>query len=194
MSEIKYNIIYVSYRIYKLMDLYILHDKSKRLNIYLFGLFFYTSIRIKERVVNLMIKFGKGVVKHRVLILIVAFALLIPSGISFINTRINFDILSYLPSQIETMKGQDIMVDEFGTGALSFVILEDMKDQDIETLADDIEDLKGVNDVIWYGTIADSTLPREAIPDEVYDAFNNKDANSQLMLVTYSDTMGADET
>ena len=77
------------------------------------------------------------------------------------------------------------MVDEFGTGALSFVILEDMKDQDIETLADDIEDLKGVNDVIWYGTIADSTLPREAIPDEVYDAFNNKDANSQLMLVTY---------
>lgn len=145
------------------MDLYISHDKSKRLNIYLFGLFFYTSIRIKERVVNLMIKFGKGVVKHRVLILIVAFALLIPSGISFINTRINFDILSYLPSQIETMKGQDIMVDEFGTGALSFVILEDMKDQDIETLADDIEDLKGVNDVIWYGTIADSTLPREAI-------------------------------
>ena len=176
------------------MDLYISHDKSKRLNIYLFGLFFYTSIRKKERVVNLMIKFGKGVVKHRVLILIVAFALLIPSGISFINTRINFDILSYLPSQIETMKGQDIMVDEFGTGALSFVILEDMKDQDIETLADDIEDLKGVNDVIWYGTIADSTLPREAIPDEVYDAFNNKDANSQLMLVTYSDTMGSDET
>ena len=141
-----------------------------------------------------MIKFGKGVVKHRVLILIVAFALLIPSGISFINTRINFDILSYLPSQIETMKGQDIMVDEFGTGALSFVILEDMKDQDIETLADDIEDLEGVKDVIWYGTIADSTLPREAIPDEVYDAFNNKDANSQLMLVTYSDTMGSDET
>lgn len=176
------------------MDLYISHDKSKRLNIYLFGLFFYTSRRIKERVVNLMIKFGKGVVKHRVLILIVAFALLIPSGISFINTRINFDILSYLPSQIETMKGQDIMVDEFGTGALSFVILEDMKDQDIETLADDIEDLKGVKDVIWYGTIADSTLPREAIPDEVYDAFNNKDANSQLMLVTYSDTMGSDET
>ena len=176
------------------MDLYILHDKSKRLNIYLFGLFFYTSIRKKERVVNLMIKFGKGVVKYRVLILIVAFALLIPSGISFINTRINFDILSYLPSQIETMKGQDIMVDEFGTGALSFVILEDMKDQDIETLADDIEDLEGVKDVIWYGTIADSTLPREAIPDEVYDAFNNKDANSQLMLVTYSDTMGSDET
>ena len=89
-----------------------------------------------------MIKFGKGVVKYRVLILILAFALLIPAGISFIKTRINFDILSYLPSEIETMKGQDIMVDEFGTGALSFVILEDMDDQDIETLASDIEDLE----------------------------------------------------
>lgn len=77
-----------------------------------------------------MIKFGKGVVRSRILILILAFALLIPAGISFINTRINFDILSYLPGQIETMKGQDIMVDEFGTGALSFVVIEDMDDQD----------------------------------------------------------------
>ena len=100
-----------------------------------------------------MIKFGKGVVRSRILILILAFALLIPAGISFINTRINFDILSYLPGQIETMKGQDIMVDEFGTGALSFVVIEDMDDQDIKVLADDIEDLEGVKDVIWYGTI-----------------------------------------
>lgn len=141
-----------------------------------------------------MIKFGKGVVKSRILILILAFALLIPAGISFINTRINFDILSYLPGQIETMKGQDIMVDEFGTGALSFVVIEDMDDQDIKVLADDIEDLDGVNDVIWYGTIADSSLPREALPDDLYDFFNNADADSQLMLVTFKDTMGSDET
>ena len=141
-----------------------------------------------------MIKFGKGVVKARILILILAFALLIPAGISFINTRINFDILSYLPGQIETMKGQDIMVDEFGTGALSFVVIEDMDDQDIKVLADDIEDLDGVNDVIWYGTIADSSLPREALPDDLYDFFNNADADSQLMLVTFKDTMGSDET
>ena len=141
-----------------------------------------------------MIKFGKGVVKSRILILILAFALLIPAGISFINTRINFDILSYLPGQIETMKGQDIMVDEFGTGALSFVVIEDMDDQDIKVLADDIEDLEGVNDVIWYGTIADSSLPREALPDDLYDFFNNADADSQLMLVTFKDTMGSDET
>ena len=141
-----------------------------------------------------MIKFGKGVVRSRILILILAFALLIPAGISFINTRINFDILSYLPGQIETMKGQDIMVDEFGTGALSFVVLEDMDDQDIKVLADDIEDLEGVKDVIWYGTIADSSLPREALPDDLYDFFNNADADSQLMLVTFKDTMGSDET
>lgn len=141
-----------------------------------------------------MIKFGKGVVKARILILILAFALLIPAGISFINTRINFDILSYLPGQIETMKGQDIMVDEFGTGALSFVVIEDMDDQDIKVLADDIEDLDGVKDVIWYGTIADSSLPREALPDDLYDFFNNADADSQLMLVTFKDTMGSDET
>lgn len=141
-----------------------------------------------------MIKFGKGVVRSRILILILAFALLIPAGISFINTRINFDILSYLPGQIETMKGQDIMVDEFGTGALSFVVIEDMYDQDIKVLADDIEDLEGVKDVIWYGTIADSSLPREALPDDLYDFFNNADADSQLMLVTFKDTMGSDET
>ncbi len=141
-----------------------------------------------------MIKFGKGVVRSRILILILAFALLIPAGISFINTRINFDILSYLPGQIETMKGQDIMVDEFGTGALSFVVIEDMDDQDIKVLADDIEDLEGVKDVIWYGTIADSSLPRETLPDDLYDFFNNADADSQLMLVTFKDTMGSDET
>ena len=141
-----------------------------------------------------MIKFGKGVVRSRILILILAFALLIPAGISFINTRINFDILSYLPGQIETMKGQDIMVDEFGTGALSFVVIEDMDDQDIKVLADDIEDLEGVKDVIWYGTIADSSLPREALPDDLYDFFNNADADSQLMLFTFKDTMGSDET
>lgn len=141
-----------------------------------------------------MIKFGKGVVRSRILILILAFALLIPAGISFINTRINFDILSYLPGQIETMKGQDIMVDEFGTGALSFIVIEDMDDQDIKVLADDIKDLEGVKDVIWYGTIADSSLPREALPDDLYDFFNNADADSQLMLVTFKDTMGSDET
>lgn len=141
-----------------------------------------------------MIKFGKGVVKYRIPILILSFLLLIPAGISFINTRINFDILSYLPEDIETMEGQDILVDEFGTGAISFVILEDMDDSSAKKLVSDIEDLDGVKSCIWYGTVADASVPREILPDEVYDFFNNKDANSQLMAVLFKDTMGSDET
>ena len=141
-----------------------------------------------------MIKFGKWVVKNRILILVLALLLLIPSGISFINTRINFDILSYLPDQIETMKGQDILVDEFGTGAVSFIVIEDMKDKDVETLSDKISTLEGVKKVVWYGTVADLSIPREMLPDEVYDFFNNKDADSQLMAVLFKDTMGSDQT
>lgn len=71
-----------------------------------------------------MIKFGKGVVKHRVLILIISFALLIPAAFGYFNTRVNYDILSYLPDELESMKGQDILVDEFGTGAFSYVSLK----------------------------------------------------------------------
>lgn len=141
-----------------------------------------------------MIHFGKGVVKHRVLILIIAFTLLIPSGISFFATRINFDILSYLPSEIETMEGQDILVKEFGTGAISFVVLEDMGDQQVQSLSEDIKDLDGVKSVIWYGSIADLSIPREALPDKLYDFFNNKEADSQLMAVLFKDTMGSDDT
>ena len=141
-----------------------------------------------------MIKFGKGVVKNRVLIIILSVLLLIPAGISFINTRINFDILSYLPGEIETMKGQDILVDEFGNGAVSFVIIEDMVDKDVKVLADDIGELEGVKKVIWYGTVTDCDLPREALPDDLYEFFNDKENNSQLMAVVFSDTMGSDET
>jgi len=141
-----------------------------------------------------LIKFGKGVVKCRIPILLLAFALLIPSAVSFLNTRINYDILSYLPDEIETMKGQNIMVDEFGTGAISFVILEGMSDKEIEALADEISGLEGVKDTLWYGTAADLSLPREMLPDKLYDFFNNREENSQLMAVLFSDTMGSDET
>lgn len=141
-----------------------------------------------------MIKFGKGVVKYRIMILILAFALLVPAGISFINTRINFDILSYLPGEIETMKGQDILVEEFGTGAISFVVIEDMNDKDVETLAGNIEELEGVKEVIWYGTVADFSIPREILPDNLYEFFNNKELGSQLMAVLFLDTMGSDAT
>lgn len=141
-----------------------------------------------------MIKFGKGVVKLRIPILILAFLLLIPSGIGYVNTRVNYDILSYLPGEIETMKGQDLLLDEFGTGAFSFVVVEGMEDKDVEKVADQIKDIKHVKSVIWYGSVADFSIPKEALPDDVYEFFNNKEADSQLMAVLYDDAMSADGT
>lgn len=141
-----------------------------------------------------MIKFGKGVVKLRIPILILAFLLLIPSGIGYVNTRVNYDILSYLPGEIETMKGQDLLLDEFGTGAFSFVVVEGMEDKDVEKVADQIKDIQHVKSVIWYGSVADFSIPKEALPDDVYEFFNNKEADSQLMAVLYDDAMSADGT
>lgn len=141
-----------------------------------------------------MIKFGKGVVKFRIPILILAVLLLIPAGISYLNTRVNYDILSYLPSDIETMEGQDILLDEFGTGAFSFLLVEGMDDKDVDALADEIDNIDHVKDVIWYGSVADFSIPAEMLPDDIYDFFNNKDADSQLMAVLYDDSMASDGT
>ena len=141
-----------------------------------------------------MIKFGKGVVKYRIPILILAVLLLIPSGISYFNTRVNYDILSYLPGDIETMEGQDILLDEFGTGAFSFLIVEGMNNKDVDVLANDIDAIDHVKKVVWYGTVADFTIPAEILPDDVYEFFNNEDSDSQLMAVLYDDSMASDET
>lgn len=139
-----------------------------------------------------MIKFGKGVVKFRIPILILAFILLIPAGISYLKTRVNYDILSYLPKEIETMKGQQILLDEFGTGAFSFVIIEDMENKDVETLSKEIADIDHVKDVLWYGSVGDFTIPVEMLPKEVYEFFNNAEYSSQLMVVLYDDSMASD--
>ena len=141
-----------------------------------------------------MIKFGKGVVKYRIPILILAVLLLIPSGISYFNTRVNYDILSYLPGDIETMEGQDILLDEFGTGAFSFLIVEGMNNKDVDVLANDIDAIDHVKKVVWYGTVADFTIPAEILPDDAYEFFNNEDSDSQLMAVLYDDSMASDET
>jgi predicted RND superfamily exporter protein len=141
-----------------------------------------------------MIKFGKGVVKFRVPILILAFLLLIPAGIGYFNTRINYDILSYLPDDIETMEGQDILLDEFGTGAFSFIVVEGMEDKDLQVIANQMKDIQHVKSVIWYGSVGDFSIPKEALPDDIYDFFNNKDADSQLMAVLYDDSMASDGT
>ena len=141
-----------------------------------------------------MIKFGKGVVKFRIPILIMAFLLLIPPPPPYMKTRVNYDILSYLPGEIETMEGQDILLDEFGTGAFSFVVAEGMEDKDLEKLVDQMEDIPHVKKVVWYGSLGSYTLPREALPDDIYEFFNNKDADSQLMAVLYDESMAADGT
>ena len=172
------------------------HDKQKGLNIFIFSSFFYTHIQIKEYKMEetKMIKFGKGVVKYRIPILILALLLLIPSGIGYINTRVNYDILSYLPGEIETMKGQDILLDEFGTGAFSLLVVEDMEDKDVNNMVEEIEKIDHVKKVVWYGTVADLSIPKEILPDKIYDFFNDRESNSQLMAVLYDDSMASDGT
>ena len=124
-----------------------------------------------------MQKFGRGVVKLRVPILIVSVLLLIPSIFGFLSTRINYDILSYLPSDIETMKGQDIMLDG-------------MDDKDVEKVKEKIEKVDHVCDVLWYDTLADVSLPKEVLPDDIYDFFNTD--NSTMMAVFFDEATSAD--
>lgn len=137
-----------------------------------------------------MQKFGRGVVKLRVPILIVSVLLLIPSIFGFLSTRINYDILSYLPSEIETMKGQDIMLDEFGKGGFSLVMLDGMDDKDVEKVKEKIEKVDHVCDVLWYDTLADVSLPKEVLPDDIYDFFNTD--NSTMMAVFFDEATSAD--
>ena len=139
-----------------------------------------------------MYKFGKGVVKFRIPIVIIALMLLIPSVFGIIKTRINYDILSYLPSDIETMEGQDIMLKEFGKGGFAFVVVDDMKDKDVVALKEKIQGIDSVSDVLWYDTIADISLPKEVLPENIYDFFNGD--NSTMMAVFFNKSTSADES
>ena len=109
-------------------------------------------------------KFGKWVVKCRIPILILAVALLVPSLIGMIMTRINYDMLTYLPGDIDTVVGQDILMDEFGKGAFSFVIIEGMDPKDVSSLREDISHVDHVDTVLWYDDFADVSVPMEIIP------------------------------
>lgn len=139
-----------------------------------------------------MKKFGEWVVKHKVVIFIVSLLLLIPSAMGYINTRINYDILSYLPDNIETMEGQDILEKEFGTGAFSMVVVDGMPYKDVAALKEKMENVEHVKSVIWYDSVADLSVPVELLPDELSDVFNHEDAT--LMAVLFDTTMSADET
>lgn len=139
-----------------------------------------------------MVKFGKWIAKHRIIILVISVLLLIPSGIFMATTRINYDILSYLPKDIETMKGQDILMEDFGKGGFSMVMVEGMTDKEVVETKKKIEAIDHVADVVWYDTIADISLPKEVLPENLYDFFNSE--NSTLMVVFFDDATSGDET
>ena len=141
-----------------------------------------------------MKRFAKGIVKCRVMILIIAVALLIPSAIGYFNTRINYDVLTYLPKDIETMIGQDILLDQFGVGSFSMYIVEGMDERDVSALKEKIEQVDHVDSVLWYDSFMDLSIPMEMLPDEIYDAFNNASTDSTMMFILYDTGMSADET
>ena len=141
-----------------------------------------------------MIKFGKGVVRLRIPILILSLVLLVPSIIGYVNTRINYDILSYLPGDIETMAGQDILLEEFGTGAFSVAVVEGMGNKDIASLKGEIEKIDHVKSVLWYDSFADLSIPMELLPDKIEKTFENKEKNAALMIIMMDTSMSADET
>lgn len=139
-----------------------------------------------------MIKLAKKIVKFRVPILVMSLILLIPSAFGYINTRVNYDILAYLPDDIETMEGQDILVNEFGTGAFSLFMVEGMENKDVSALIDRIRDVDHVEKVIWYDSLMDISVPMDILPDNLKEAFNSE--NSTLMAIIFDETTSADGT
>lgn len=137
-----------------------------------------------------MVKTGKWIAKHRVIILILCILLFIPSLIGMAKTKINYDLLSYLPKSLETVKGQDILVDEYGMGAFSMVVVENMELKDVQKLETKISEIPHVKDVLWYDDVADISLPVEMIPEDLRTAFFNGDAT--MMLALFDDTTSSD--
>ena len=139
-----------------------------------------------------MINIGKWITKHKNIILVIAFILLIPAGIGYVSTRVNYDVLSYLPERLETIKGQDILVDEFGMGAFSMVVVEDMPMKDAAKLEKQLESIDHVKDVLWYDDAVDISVPTEMIPEDLRKAFFNGKAT--MMIALFDDTTSADDT
>lgn len=139
-----------------------------------------------------MVNFGKKVVKYRVLILILGVLLLIPSAFGYLNTRVNYDVLTYLPDNIETMKGQDILVNDFGTGAFSMFIVDGMEEKDVSKLKEKIEKVDHVSNVIWYDSIADISMPMSMLPDDIYDVFNSD--TGTMMAIFFDEGTSSDGT
>lgn len=139
-----------------------------------------------------MIKFGKQVVKHKKLIVLIGLLLLIPSFFGIVSTRINYDVLSYLPDNLETVKGQDILMEDFGMGAFSMVVVEDMEMKDVAVLKDQIKEVKHVKDVIWYDDAMDISVPMDMLPKDLKSSLKSGDAT--MMIALFDNTTSADDT
>lgn len=139
-----------------------------------------------------MLKFSQWLVKHKAIVLVLGVLLIIPCAIGFINTRVNYDILSYLPKDIDTMKGQDILKEEFGQGGFSFVMVDGMTDKEVSETADKLAEVDHVSKVICYQSLTDLNVPKEVLPQKVYDMFNKGDTT--MMAVLFDDTTSADVT
>ena len=136
--------------------------------------------------------FGNLVVKHRKLILLCAVILLVPSVIGMALTRINYDMLNYLPDDIETMKGQNILQEDFNKGAFSILMVEGMTPEEVSDLKGQIEKVDHVTSVVWYDSIFGSNIPIEFLPSKIYEKFNKGDTT--LMAVFFDTSTSADET
>lgn len=139
-----------------------------------------------------MIGFGKFITKHKKLIVLLSVLLLVPAVWGYINTRVNYDILSYLPEDIETVEGQQILVDDFKSGAFSMVVVEGMQDKDVAALKAKFEEIEGVSKVIWYDSVFDLSVPMMMLPDKIQDAFISGDCT--LMAVMFEDSTAAENT
>ncbi len=139
-------------------------------------------------------RFGWAVVQSRFVILIAAFILLIPSVIGYLGTKTNYDMLSYLPDSFETMKGQSIMEDEFGTGGFSFIMVQDMPFKDVAAMKKKMEKVDHVEKVLWYDDFADISIPVEVLPDKIKDAFYREDKNETLLMVVLKTGTSSDES
>lgn len=139
-----------------------------------------------------MVKVGKKIVKFRVPILILSIILLIPAVWGYVNTRINYDVLTYLPEDIETMQGQEIMTNDFGIGAFSMLMVDGMEDKEIVKLKKKVEKVDGVENVLWYDSLADISVPQSVLPSKLYDEYNTEDGT--MMAVFFKDGTSSDET
>ncbi len=137
-------------------------------------------------------KFSRAVVKYRIPILIIALILMIPSIFGMLNTRINYDMLNYLPDDMDTVVGQDELLEDFGKGAFSFIIVEDMPTKDVSELKTRIEQIDHVETVLWYDSLLDISIPMEMLPDELYSAFNTE--NATMLAVFFDTSTSADVT